>query len=161
TALAGIMAGLPEWRYMRQTPEPGETTSVSSPTRSLTIADVLRLPVLVAGLPEVVSGERHLARPVRWVHVTELLDPASFLEGGELILTTGMPHPEDPTLLLAYVDQLADIGAAGLVIELGRRYQRVPADLVRACRDRDLPLIVLHREVRFIDVTQTVHALIL
>ncbi|MEV0404890.1 PucR family transcriptional regulator ligand-binding domain-containing protein [Actinoallomurus sp. NPDC050550] len=146
---------------MRQTPEPGETTSVSSPTRSLTIADVLRLPVLVAGLPEVVSGERHLARQVRWVHVTELLDPASFLEGGELILTTGMPHPEDPTLLRAYVDQLADIGAAGLVIELGRRYQRVPADLVRACRDRDLPLIVLHREVRFIDVTQTVHALIL
>src|SRR5690242_11612748 len=100
------MAGLPEWRYMRQTPEPGETTSS---TRFLTIADVLRLPVLVAGLPEVVSGKRHLARPVRWVHVTELLDPASFLEGGELILTTGMPHPEDPTLLRAYVDQLADI----------------------------------------------------
>ncbi|GAA4622152.1 PucR family transcriptional regulator ligand-binding domain-containing protein [Actinoallomurus vinaceus] len=122
---------------------------------------MLRLPVLVAGLPEVVSGEGHLSSPVRWVHVTELLDPASFLEGGELILTTGMPHPEDPTLLRAYVDQLADIGAAGLVIELGRRYQQVPADLVHACRSRDLPLIVLHREVRFIDVTQTVHALLL
>ncbi|WP_252839980.1 PucR family transcriptional regulator [Actinoallomurus purpureus] len=122
---------------------------------------MLRLPVLVAGLPEVVAGESHLSRPVRWVHVTELLDPASFLEGGELILTTGMPHPEDPTLLRAYVDQLADIGAAGLVIELGRRYHQVPADLVHACRSRDLPLIVLHREVRFIDVTQTVHALLL
>ncbi|MFD5391975.1 PucR family transcriptional regulator ligand-binding domain-containing protein, partial [Streptomyces sp. NPDC127074] len=127
----------------------------------LTVADVLRLPVIVAGLPRVMAGEGQLARAVRWVHVTELLDPASFLEGGELVLTTGMPQPNDPSRLRGYVDQLADIGAAGLVVELGRRYQQVPPDLVAACRARDLPLIVLSRGIRFIEVTQTVHALIL
>lgn len=127
----------------------------------LTVADVLRLPVIAAGLPRVVAGEYQLSRTVRWVHVTELLDPASFLEGGEMVLTTGMPHPTDPTQLRAYVDQLADVGVAGLVVELGRRYQQAPPDLVAACRVRDLPLIVLARGVRFIEVTQTVHALIL
>jgi PucR family transcriptional regulator, purine catabolism regulatory protein len=127
----------------------------------LTVADVLRLPVLVAGLPRVLAGQDQLTRPVRWVHVTELLDPASFLEGGELVLTTGMPQPRDPASLRGYVDQLADVGAAGLVVELGRRYQKAPAELVSACRERDLPLIVLSRGVRFIEVTQTVHALIL
>ncbi|MET8946779.1 PucR family transcriptional regulator ligand-binding domain-containing protein [Streptomyces sp. NPDC004542] len=127
----------------------------------LTVADCLRLPVLAAGLPRVVAGEGRLSRPVRWVHVTELLDPASFLEGGELVLTTGMPQPGDPARLRDYVDQLADVQAAGLVIELGRRYQQAPAELVTACRERDLPLIVLARGVRFIEVTQTVHALIL
>lgn len=127
----------------------------------LTVADVLRLPVLAAGLPRVAAGEGQLGRTVRWVHVTELLDPASFLEGGELVLTTGMPHPSDPTQLRAYVDQLADVGVAGLVVELGRRYQQAPPELVSACRERDLPLVVLARGVRFIEVTQTVHALIL
>ncbi|WP_405875416.1 PucR family transcriptional regulator [Streptomyces sp. NBC_00005] len=127
----------------------------------LTVADVLRLPVIAAGLPRVAAGEGQLNRTVRWVHVTELLDPASFLEGGELVLTTGMPHPSDPTQLRAYVDQLADVEVAGLVLELGRRFQQAPPELVTACRERDLPLIVLARGVRFIEVTQTVHALIL
>ncbi|WP_406131286.1 PucR family transcriptional regulator [Streptomyces sp. NBC_00989] len=127
----------------------------------LTVADVLRLPVIAAGLPRVAAGEGQLGRTVRWVHVTELLDPASFLEGGELVLTTGMPHPSDPTQLRGYVDQLADVGVAGLVVELGRRYQQAPPDLVTACSERELPLIVLARGVRFIEVTQTVHALIL
>ncbi|WP_328369220.1 PucR family transcriptional regulator ligand-binding domain-containing protein [Streptomyces sp. NBC_00445] len=127
----------------------------------LTVADVLRLPVIAAGLPRVAAGGEQLGRAVRWVHVTELLDPASFLEGGELVLTTGMPYPSDPTQLRGYVDQLADVGVAGLVVELGRRYQQAPPELVTACRERDLPLIVLARGVRFIEVTQTVHALIL
>lgn len=127
----------------------------------LTVADVLQLPVLAAGLPQVVAGEAQLTRAVRWVHVTELLDPASSFEGGEVVLTTGVPHPTDPTQLRAYVDQLADVGVAALVVELGRRYQHAPRDLVTACRERDLPLVVLARGVRFIEVTQTVHALIL
>jgi PucR family transcriptional regulator, purine catabolism regulatory protein len=127
----------------------------------LTIMDVLRLPVLVEGLPRVLAGESRLDRAVRWVHVTELLNPADFLEGGELVLTTGMPYPEDSSKLRDYVDQLADVGAAGLVLELGHRYQKVPDELVAACRARDVPLVELARGVRFIDVTQTVHALIL
>jgi purine catabolism regulator len=131
------------------------------PVRTVTLADVLALPVIRAGRPEVMAGRDRLDRPVRWVHVTELLDPASFLEGGELILTTGMPQADDPTRVRDYVDQLADVGTAGLVVELGRRYQRVPDALVHACRARDLPLIVLGRGVLFIEITQTVHALIL
>ncbi|GHD07950.1 hypothetical protein GCM10010313_27710 [Streptomyces violarus] len=127
----------------------------------LTIEEVLRLPVLVEGMPRVLAGESHLGRAVRWVHVTELLNPADFLEGGELVLTTGMPYPEDASELRDYVDQLADVGAAGLIVELGHRYRKVPDELVAACRAREVPLVELARGVRFIDVTQTVHALIL
>ncbi|MFE7896902.1 PucR family transcriptional regulator [Streptomyces sp. NPDC057424] len=127
----------------------------------LTIAEVLRLPVLTEGMPRVLAGESQLHRAVRWVHVTELLNPADFLEGGELVLTTGMPYPQDASELRGYVDQLADVGAAGLVVELGHRYRKVPEELVAACRAREVPLVELARGVRFIDVTQTVHALIL
>ncbi|CAM5725125.1 Purine catabolism regulator OS=Streptomyces violarus OX=67380 GN=FHS41_005465 PE=3 SV=1 [Streptomyces violarus] len=126
-----------------------------------TITEVLSLPVLAEGMPRVLAGESQLDRAVRWVHVTELLNPADFLEGGELVLTTGMPYPEDASELRGYVGQLADVGAAGLIVELGYRYRKVPDELVAACRAREVPLVELARGVRFIDVTQTVHALIL
>ncbi|WP_367318474.1 PucR family transcriptional regulator [Streptomyces sp. HUAS ZL42] len=131
------------------------------PARPLTVADVLDLPVLAAGQPQIVTGVPHLDRPVRWVHITELTDPASFLKGGELVLTTGMPLPEDAAGVRRYVDELADIGAAALVIELVRRYHRPPAALVDACRLRDLPLVTLAKDVNFLEVTQVVHALLL
>ncbi|MEU9190982.1 PucR family transcriptional regulator ligand-binding domain-containing protein [Streptomyces sp. NPDC048484] len=129
--------------------------------RVLTVADVLALPVLAAGRPEVVTGVTHLDRPVRWVHITELTDPASFLKGGELVLTTGMPLPEDPVGVRRYVDELADVGAAALVIELVRRYHRPPGPLIQACRTRGLPLVTLAKDVNFLEVTQVVHTLIL
>lgn len=131
------------------------------PTRPLTVADVLALPVLAAGQPQVVTGVPHLDRPVRWVHITELTDPASFLKGGELVLTTGMPLPEDAAGVRRYVDELADIGAAALVIELVRRYHRPPEALVDACHLRGLPLVTLAKDVNFLEVTQVVHALLL
>ncbi|MFH9576174.1 PucR family transcriptional regulator [Streptomyces sp. NPDC017230] len=128
---------------------------------SLTVADVLALPVLAAGDPRVVTGLDHIGRPVRWVHITELTDPASFLKGGELVLTTGMPLPDDPTAVRRYVDELSAVGAAALVIELVRRYHRPPDALVDACRTRGLPLVTLAKDVNFLEVTQVVHTLIL
>ncbi|MET9764335.1 PucR family transcriptional regulator ligand-binding domain-containing protein [Streptomyces sp. NPDC006372] len=129
--------------------------------RPPTVADVLALPVLAAGQPQVVAGLAQLDRPVRWVHITELTDPASFLKGGELVLTTGMPLPEDAAGVRRYVDELTEVGAAALVIELVRRYHRPPDALVQACRVRGLPLVTLARDVNFLEVTQVVHALIL
>ncbi|MBW8819194.1 MAG: PucR family transcriptional regulator ligand-binding domain-containing protein, partial [Streptomyces sp.] len=128
---------------------------------ALTVADVLALPVMAAGQPQIVTGVARLDRHVRWVHITELTDPASFLKGGELVLTTGMPLPEEAAGIRRYVDELADIGAAALVIELVRRYHRPPDALVNACRARSLPLITLAKDVNFLEVTQVVHALIL
>jgi purine catabolism regulator len=110
---------------------------------------------------ELAAGEAGGDAPVRWVHITELTDPASFLKGGELVLTTGMPLPEEPAGVRRYVDELADIGAAALVIELVRRYHRPPDALVHACEARGLPLVTLAKDVNFLEVTQVVHALIL
>lgn len=144
----------------------GPDTSTPGPDASATgcpptVADVLALPVLAAGRPRVVTGAARLDRPVRWVHITELTDPASFLKGGELVLTTGMPLPEEPAGVRRYVDELADVGAAALVIELVRRYHRPPDALVSACRARGLPLVTLAEDVNFLEVTQVVHAVIL
>src|SRR2546427_9469200 len=53
--------------------------------RMLTLAELLR--DLDLGL---LAGEANADAPVRWVHISELLDPTPWLSGGELLLTTGM-----------------------------------------------------------------------
>ncbi|MCL2731124.1 MAG: PucR family transcriptional regulator ligand-binding domain-containing protein, partial [Actinomycetia bacterium] len=87
-----------------------------------TVAEVLELDAFRPGGPVVVAGHRNLTAEVRWVHVSELTDIAGMLRGGELVLTTGVMLPDDRESLAAYADALADVGAAGLVVELGRRY---------------------------------------
>ncbi len=123
-----------------------------------TVAEVLDLPSVAAGRPQVTASDAALARPVRWVHVSEVPDIGSLLSGGELLLTTGIALPDDPAALDRYVDELADVGAAALVVELGRRYTALPTALVRSARRRDLPLVALESPVRFVDVTRAVHS---
>ncbi|MFJ9696927.1 PucR family transcriptional regulator [Kitasatospora sp. NPDC101183] len=126
-----------------------------------TVARVLDLDVMRRGLPQVVAGAAHLERPVRWVHVSELPDVAGVLQGGELVLTTGIALPEDREGLARYVRDLDGVGVAGLVVEFGRRYfDTLPRALVHAAEQRGLPLIALRREVRFVAVTEAVHALV-
>ena len=62
----------------------------------------------------VLAGADHLERQVRWVHTSELDDPTPFLEGGELLLTTGIKLGRTTAQLQAYVHRLAD---AGVVVE--------------------------------------------
>ncbi|MBW1596117.1 PucR family transcriptional regulator ligand-binding domain-containing protein [Streptomyces sp. JJ38] len=122
-----------------------------------TVAEVLTLPELRQGDPQVVAAGQALGRTVRWVHSAELADIASLLRGGELVLTTGIALPADGPGLERYVRALSEVGAVGLVVELGRRWSsRLPRALVSACEHLGLPLVALRREVRFVTVTQAV-----
>lgn len=122
----------------------------------LSVADVLAMPVVRAAGPRTVAGSSGLDRPVRWVHTSELADIGPLLREGDLLLSTGIALPGDDDGLAAVVDSVADAGAAGLVVELGRRWEVLPPALVGACERRGLPLVALTREVRFAAVSQAV-----
>jgi len=130
-----------------------------------TVADLLSLDVIRRGSPQVVAGSDGLGARVRWVHVLELADAAHLLQGGELVLTTGVALPAEPALLARYAADLASAGGAGvsaLAVELGRRYVgSLPGVLVRAAADSGLTLIALEREVSFVEITEAVHARII
>lgn len=123
------------------------------------LQELLALPELSKGDPLVVAGEGHLSVRVRWVHVSELPDIAALLDGGELILTTGIGLSSEPSELQRYIDGLAS-KASGLAVELGRRFDELPPALVERAERRGLPLIALRREVAFVRVTEEVHRLI-
>ncbi len=126
-----------------------------------TVARLLALPELAVGRPELLAGKRGLDNEVRWVHVAEPPDIARLLNGGELLLTTGIGLPDVPRQVVQWFESLAGARASGLVIELGRRFRTVPAPLVEAAERLGTPLIVLHEEVRFVKVTEAAHTLII
>lgn len=127
----------------------------------LTVAEVLELPPVRAGRPVVRAGREVLDSSVRWVHVSEQRQPAGTLSGGELVLSIGAAVA-DPTLDHAtYVAELRDAGAVGLVIELGQHLRALPGPLVQAARGLGFPLVELRNAVRFVEITEVVHARIL
>ncbi len=136
-----------------------ETTCHTSRVRP-TIRAVLASPPLRDGRPEVLAGQERLDLGVRWVHVSDIRDVADLLEGGELILSTGLAMSGEEADAVAYLTELVDAGAAGLVVELGPRFPRVPAAVVARARAGTFPLVALHARVRFVEVTEHVHRLI-
>lgn len=94
--------------------------------------------------------------PVRWAHISELADPTPWLEGGELVLTTGLGLGQDEHSHTAFVSSLRAAGVVGLGFGLDVSLAAVPEALVDACEAHSLPLFTVPYEVPFIAVTQHV-----
>lgn len=129
---------------------------------TFTVQDLLDLPVLKAARPEVLVGSGLDRRPVRWIHSSEIYEIWPLLKGGEALLTTGLGLVGSSTSAIeVYVRALAEKDVAVLMLELGRTFPRPPHQLVEAATDCGLPVVVLHGVVPFIEVTETVHPLLL
>ncbi|WP_020384934.1 PucR family transcriptional regulator [Kribbella catacumbae] len=99
-------------------------------------------------------------RELRWVATSELEDPGPFLEGGELLLTTGLATKGWRSQWPAYVERLVEAGVAGLALGVGLTHSRVPAALVRACEQHGLNLIEVPRATAFVAVSRAAARLI-
>ncbi|MEU5881379.1 PucR family transcriptional regulator [Spirillospora sp. NPDC047279] len=119
-----------------------------------TLSAVAALPHL--GLRALTAVEAD--RPVRWVAVSELEDPTPFLEGGELVLVTGMRITSGNAA--AYVARLVERKVAGLGFAVGIIHEAVPPELVEAARDQGLTLLEVPEPVPFIAVGKAVSRLL-
>ena len=88
------------------------------------------------------------------VHVSELADPTAYLDGGELLLTTGLGFRRAAVWYSAYVERLARTGVAGLALGLGPVHASVPAELVSACERAGLPLLVVPAPTPFLTISR-------
>ncbi|WP_158588248.1 PucR family transcriptional regulator [Galactobacter valiniphilus] len=126
----------------------------------ITVASILELPVVRAGAPEIIAGAEALETPVRWVHVSEQLELTDLLQGGELILSTGLLVGADPQAAETQLRDLERAGAAGVIVELPPGREPTQAALRRATAGAALPVVILHQRVRFVELTEAVHRLI-
>ena len=93
--------------------------------------------------------------PVTAVHISELVDPTSYVSGGELLLTTGLILPTSRVGWEGYVSRLKRIGIAALGIGLGPRYSEPPEALVEACKASGLTLLIVPDPTPFLTITKT------
>lgn len=120
----------------------------------VTVADLVAAPSL--GLRLHTAGVA-VDRPVSWVHVSELADPTPFLEGGELLLTTGVAL-RDGAPVLDYVQRLVRAGVVALGFGTGVGRDEVPPELVAAAESGGLAVVEVPRPTPFIALSRTVSA---
>jgi len=110
---------------------------------------------------KLIAGHHGLERQVLWTHILEIKDFDTLINGGELILTTGVGLQLERETQIAYLQNLIRNEAAGLCIEIGDYFDHVPVELIAMANAHHFPIIVFEEIVRFIDITQDLHTYII
>ncbi|WP_085993260.1 PucR family transcriptional regulator [Oceanobacillus senegalensis] len=126
---------------------------------AITIEDVLSRDVFRNA--KLVAGLIGVQREIKWTHILEAGDIESFINGGELILTTGSGIQFDSPEGIPYIEKLKNKNVAGICIELGTNIKKIHPDIIQYGNDHNFPLIVFNEIVKFVDITQDLHTLII
>ncbi|MCM3389163.1 PucR family transcriptional regulator ligand-binding domain-containing protein [Ureibacillus chungkukjangi] len=110
---------------------------------------------------ELVAGFNGAQNPIKWVHVLEVTNAQKLLKGQELILTTGVSFKQNSEIFLQFVQGLIETNCSGLCIEYGDYIQSIPTEILALANLHHFPIIVFHEEVRFVEITQDLHTLII
>ncbi|MDJ0357089.1 PucR family transcriptional regulator [Paenarthrobacter sp. PH39-S1] len=100
------------------------------------------------------TGTEPARRQISGVHISELEDPTPYLEGGELLLTTGIPVSGSAENVLRYVRRLVERNIAALGLGLGAGIDVVPGALTAACETEGMPLLVVPAGTPFMTVSR-------
>jgi purine catabolism regulator len=94
---------------------------------------------------------------VRWVATNEMQDPRAFLEGGELLLFTGLEMAGwASSEWEEYVDRVVEARVSALALAVGITHSEVPPGLAAGCRRRGLNLLTVPMETSFVSISQAV-----
>ena len=99
------------------------------------------------------AGRESAEAPIRWVHISELLDPTPWMSGGELLLSTGM-RLTDEKEQRAFVRRLVDHHLAGLGIGVGIEHESIPAAMLDEADRHGFALFEVPYEMPFIAITE-------
>ena len=120
---------------------------------AISLAALLGMPSLKlakAGLAETTWHQ-----DIVWVAVTEQEDPQRFLNGGELVLTTGMRLKSAPEQR-RFVRQVQRAGAVGIGFGIGLTHDAVPPALIAEANRWGLPVVEVPYETPFIAIGKLV-----
>jgi purine catabolism regulator len=106
---------------------------------------------------ELAAGRPGAGNAVRWVHISEEVDPTPWLSGGELLLTSGTQLAE-PGAHEAFIDRLVARNLAGLGFGLDETETRPPRALVARAERAGFPLFGVPASMPFIAIAEAAMA---
>lgn len=110
---------------------------------------------------KVIAGKEGLDRQVKWSHVLEVKEFEALINGGEMILTTGVGLQLDLPSQLKYVTSLIEKDVACLCIEVGPYFKKIPPEIIDLVNNHAFPFIIFEKTVKFVDITQDLHTFII
>jgi PucR family transcriptional regulator, purine catabolism regulatory protein len=120
----------------------------------LTVGEVLRFGLLRSAV--VLAGQAGIGRPVERLNVMTVPDILPWAKPHELMLTTGYPLPRSARQLAELVRSFADRDLAAFGIKFGTHLRELPAEMLRAADDVQLPVIRIPEDVAFDDILSVV-----
>ncbi len=103
---------------------------------------------------DVIAGSSGLDRSVTWTHVSELEDPAPWLDGGELLMTNGLGIPADAAGQVELIERLDERRVAGMAV--GIRSPGFRPEMLEAAEQRGFPLLGVPVEIPFLSIARVV-----
>lgn len=100
---------------------------------------------------KLIAGKKGLKNKVRWPHIVESEEIASFLQGEEMVFTTGISITEDGQLL-DLIKATYNKKASGIVVNTGKYVDTVSQEIIDYCDECEYPLFVMPWESRITDV---------
>jgi purine catabolism regulator len=125
----------------------------------LTVQEVLKRPLFQNA--RVVIGNGGLNRRIRWVHILDTFNFTPLIHGEEMILTTGIGINSGVTPPVTFLEKLIKQNVACLCIEVGQYLDSVSEEMIELANRHNFPLILFPHTVRFVDITQDLHSLII
>ncbi|MHB8731285.1 MAG: PucR family transcriptional regulator [bacterium] len=120
----------------------------------LTVKEALELDVLRD--VKIVAGSEGLGRQIRWCHIIDNPEIVRWIQGGELLLTTGYGWPELEQTSRRTIRALNGKRLAAILFDPGPFLGEIPANVVDEAARLELPVLVAPRKLRFADVTEAV-----
>jgi PucR family transcriptional regulator, purine catabolism regulatory protein len=120
----------------------------------LTVGEVLRFDLLRSAV--VLAGQAGIGRPVERLNVMTVPEILPWAKPHEFMLTTGYPLPRSSGQLAGLVRSFADRDLAAFGIKFGAHLRELPAEMLRAADDVQLPVIRIPEDVAFDDILSVV-----
>lgn len=104
---------------------------------------------------KLLCGESNLDNIMNWVYISEDISTGEFLQGGELIITTGISSSQSPTWLYDFISNMIHHNTCGMILNIGVyiNESHITSDIIKLCKKHNYPLFTMPWETRIYDIT--------
>lgn len=119
--------------------------------------DLFKLPSL--NQLEIVAGVEGISNDIRWIYFADAVsidDCCTWIEGQELVITTGNSIAQNPDKMIPVLSQLAQKQIAGIMFNVGNFITSLPDELIQEADRLHIPMFTLPWQSKLITASHEI-----